>query len=39
MSKPPKRPRDPNRLAKMLVDLATGELEKAKRDKQPGDGR
>lgn len=25
MTKPPKRPRDPNQLAKMVVDLATGE--------------
>jgi hypothetical protein len=24
MSKPPKRPRDPNQLAKYIVDLATG---------------
>lgn len=23
---PPKRPRDPNQLAKMVVDIATGEL-------------
>ena len=27
--KPPKRPRDPNQLAKMIVDLATGEAEEA----------
>ena len=25
MTKPPKRPRDPNQLAKMVVDLATGD--------------
>jgi len=25
MSKPPKRPRDPNQLAKFIVDVATGE--------------
>lgn len=25
MSKTPKRPRDPNQLAKLIVDLATGE--------------
>jgi hypothetical protein len=25
MTKPPKRPRDPNQLAKAIVDLATGE--------------
>ena len=25
MTKPPKRPRDPNQLAKMIVDIATGE--------------
>ena len=24
--KPPKRPRDPNQLAKMIVDLSTGQL-------------
>jgi hypothetical protein len=27
--KPPKRPRDPNQLAKMIVDIATGEIEDA----------
>ncbi len=27
MAKHPKRPRDPNQLAKMIVDLATGEAE------------
>jgi hypothetical protein len=32
MSKPPKRPRDPNQLAKFIVDVASGELEdKSKR--------
>jgi hypothetical protein len=25
MAKPPKRPRDPNQLAKVIVDIATGE--------------
>ena len=25
MTKPPKRPRDPNQLAKMMIDIATGE--------------
>jgi hypothetical protein len=25
VNKPPKRPRDPNQLAKLIVDLATGE--------------
>jgi hypothetical protein len=25
MAKPPKRPRDPNQLAKLIVDLATGQ--------------
>lgn len=25
ISKPPKRPRDPNQLAKMMVNIATGE--------------
>lgn len=29
MNKPPKRPRDPNQLAKMIVDLATGEASDA----------
>jgi len=29
MTKPPKRPRDPNQLAKMIVDIATGEGEPA----------
>jgi hypothetical protein len=27
MAKTPKRPRDPNQLAKLVVDLATGEAE------------
>ena len=27
MNKPPKRPRDPNQLAKLVVDIATGEVE------------
>lgn len=27
--KPPKRPRDPNQLAKLVVDLATGEAQDA----------
>lgn len=27
MSSPPKRPRDPNQLAKAIVDIATGETE------------
>jgi hypothetical protein len=30
MSKPPKRPRDPNQLAKMIADIATGEVEEIK---------
>lgn len=30
MAKNPKRPRDPNRLAKMIVDIATGEIENTK---------
>ena len=29
MTKTPKRPRDPNQLAKMLVDIATGETQDA----------
>ena len=27
MTKPPKRPRDPNQLAKLIADIATGEVE------------
>lgn len=27
MTKTPKRPRDPNQLAKMITDIATGEIE------------
>ena len=27
--KPPKRPRDPNQLAKLIVDLSTGQLQDA----------
>ena len=27
MSKTPKRPRDPNQLAKMITDIATGDIE------------
>ena len=27
MAKTPKRPRDPNQLAKMITDIATGEVE------------
>ena len=27
MAKPPKRPRDPNQLAKLIVDISTGEVE------------
>jgi len=27
LTKPPKRPRDPNQLAKMIVDLSTGQLQ------------
>lgn len=30
MSKSPKRPRDPNQLAKFIVDVATGETEEKK---------
>lgn len=29
MAKPPKRPRDPNQLAKLIVDIATGEEQDA----------
>jgi hypothetical protein len=29
MSKPPKRPRDPNQLAKLITDIATGAVKDA----------
>jgi len=29
MSKSPARPRDPNQLAKLIIDIATGEVEEA----------
>ncbi len=29
MTKPPKRPRDPNQLAKLMIDIASGEVEEA----------
>jgi hypothetical protein len=29
MSKNPKRPKDPNQLAKLIADIATGEVEEA----------
>lgn len=35
MSKTPKRPRDHNQLAKMIVDIATGEIE----DNNPDSGK
>jgi hypothetical protein len=38
----PKRPRDPNQLAKLIVDIATGEADDAespKRKAAPGKGR
>jgi hypothetical protein len=39
----PKRPRDPNQLAKLIVDIATGEVEdtvsESKRHPQPSRGR
>lgn len=34
-SSKPKRPRDPNQLAKLIVDIATGEVE----DEKPGAGK
>ena len=34
-SSKPKRPRDPNQLAKQIVDIATGQIE----DKQPNEGK
>lgn len=35
MAKKPTRPRDPNQLAKLIADLATGEAE----DKNPDEGK
>jgi len=34
-SSKPKRPRDPNQLAKLITDIATGEVE----DKKPDEGK
>lgn len=34
MSKTPKRPRDPNQLAKFIADLATGEVEEPNKDEK-----
>ena len=31
----PKRPRDPNQLAKLIVDIATGGIEEAPHDAEP----
>jgi len=31
MNKPPKRPRDPNQLAKLIIDIATGEGDQVER--------
>jgi hypothetical protein len=36
MPKHPKRPRDPNQLAKLIVDLATGERTEAKIGRDAG---
>jgi hypothetical protein len=35
MAKNPKRPRDPNQLAKSILDLATGEI----KDTDPNEGK
>lgn len=35
MNKKPKRPRDTNQLAKMIADIATGQIQ----DKDPNDGK
>ena len=35
MSKPPKRPRDPNQLGKLIVDLATGNASEYEKDSIP----
>ena len=32
MATNPRRPRDPNQLAKLIVDIATGDIEEAKPD-------
>jgi len=31
MSKQPKRPRDPNQLAKLMIDMASGEVKQAEK--------
>jgi hypothetical protein len=31
MTKPPKRPRDPNQLAKLMIDIASGDVEEAEK--------
>lgn len=31
MTKPPKRPRDPNQLAKLMIDIASGEVEETEK--------
>ncbi len=35
MTKTPKRPRDPNQLAKLMVDFATGEVDENADKKSP----
>lgn len=37
MKKPPKRPRDANELARMIVDLATGDIADSPSDSAPSD--
>lgn len=35
----PKRPRDPNQLAKLIVELSTGEMQEPQIPKEPPKGR
>lgn len=39
MAKHPKRPRDPNQLAKMMVDLASGEIAEPAATRPLNDGK
>jgi hypothetical protein len=39
MAKTPKRPRDPNQLAKLIADIATGEIDDALETAKQAAGR